>query len=145
MFVNELQTLPWGDIESSDSPNEMWDVWKDLFLSVANKHAPQKTKRVRHKPSPWLTSELKEMIINHNQLKKKFMHSRDPNDWNEYKSSRNKVNNKVRQTKADYYHKEIQNNSGNGHEIWKTLNNLMSRKMKNYSINELKIHNISLY
>ena len=85
LFVNELQTLPWGDIESSDSPNEMWDVWKDLFLNVANKHAPQKTKRVRHKPSPWLTSELEEMIINRNQLKEKFMRSRDPNDWNEYK------------------------------------------------------------
>ena len=44
LFVIELQTLPWGDIESSDSPNEMWDVWKDLSQSVANKHAPQKNK-----------------------------------------------------------------------------------------------------
>ena len=33
-FAQELRNLPWGNIESLESPNEMWDVWKQLFLSV---------------------------------------------------------------------------------------------------------------
>ena len=129
-FIQELQSLPWGDIEFLDSPDEMWDVWKQLFTSVANKHAPLKTKRVRHKVSPWLTPDLKGMIIKRNHLKKKAVRSGDLNDWNEYRRVRNKTNNKLRDTKAAYYHKEIENNSGNVREIWKTINDLMSRKIK---------------
>ena len=142
-FIQELQSLPWGDIEFLDSPDEMWDVWKQLFTSVANKHAPLKTKRVRHKVSPWLTPDLKGMIIKRNNLKKKAVRSGDLNDWNEYKRLRNKTNNKLRDTKAAYYHKEIENNSGNVREIWKTINDLMSRKIKSNTINELKVNNLS--
>ena len=109
----------------------MWDVWKQLFTSVANKlashavvfrrlvgntsplkttaweatnkHAPLKTKRVRHKVSPWLTPDLKGMIIKRNHLKKKAVRSGDLNNWNEYRRVRNKTNNKLRDTKAAYY------------------------------------------
>ena len=85
-FIQELQSLPWGDIEFLYSPDEMWDVWKQLFTSVANKHArPLKTKRVRHKVSPWLTPNLKGLIIKRNHLKKKAVRSGDLNDWSEYK------------------------------------------------------------
>ena len=142
-FIQELQSLPWGDIEFLDSPDEMWDVWKQLFTSVANKHAPLKTKRVRHKVSPWLTPDLKGMIIKRNHYKKKAVRSGDLNDWNEYRRVRNKTNNKLRDTKAAYYHKEIENNSGNVREIWKTINDLMSRKIKSDTINELKVNNLS--
>lgn len=91
----------------------MWDVWKHLFSSVADKHALLKTKRVRHKVSSWLTPDLKGMIIKRNHLKKKALRSGDLNDWSEYRRVRNKTNNKLRDTKAPYYHKEIENNCGN--------------------------------
>ena len=83
------------------------------------------------------------MIIKRNNLKKKAVRSGDLNDWNEYKRLRNKTNNKLRDTKAAYYHKEIENNSGNVREIWKTINDLMSRKIKSNTINELKVNNLS--
>ena len=68
----------------------------------------------------------KGMIIKRNHLKKKAVRSGDLNDWSEYRRVRNKRNNKLRDTKAAYYHKEIKNNSGNVREIWKTINDLMS-------------------
>ena len=83
------------------------------------------------------------MIIKRNHLKKKAVRSGDLNDWNEYRRVRNKTNNKLRDTKAAYYHKEIENNSGNVREIWKTINDLMSRKIKSDTINELKVNNLS--
>ena len=53
------------------------------------------------------------------------------------------MNNSIRQSKAAFYHKEIEQNSGNSREIWKTINSLMSRKTKDSSINELKADNVS--
>ena len=143
LFLKELESLPWENIEYLDSPDTMWDVWKRLFTSVADKHAPPRTKRVRHKPSPWFTPVLKKLIINRNYLKRQAVRSGDPRDWSEYKVVKNRVNNSIRQSKAAFYHKEIKQNSGNSREIWKTINSLMSRKTKNSSINELKVNNVS--
>ena len=39
----------------------MWREWKIKFLNVVNTHAPLRTKRVRSKRSPWITSDLKAM------------------------------------------------------------------------------------
>ena len=38
---------------------------------------------------------------------------------------------------------DIENNSGNVRELWKTINDLMSRKIKSNTINELKVNNLS--
>ena len=51
----------------------MWREWKIKFLNVVNTHAPLRTKRVRSKRSPWITSDLK------------AMRSKNPQDWGEFK------------------------------------------------------------
>ena len=52
--------------------------------------------------------------------------------------------NNIRLAKSAYYHKEIEDNIGNSRQIWKTINNLMSRKTKDSSINELKVKNVTV-
>ena len=37
----------------------------------------------------------------------------------------------------------MENNSGDVRELWKTINNLISRKIKSNTINELKVNNLS--
>ena len=46
-FRNDVSTQPWDDIKELYDPNDMWKKWKELFLSVCDKHAPVKTKRTR--------------------------------------------------------------------------------------------------
>ena len=49
----------------------MWNAWKNMFDSVADKHAPLRTRRVRNKHFPWLTSQIRTLIIERDLLKKK--------------------------------------------------------------------------
>ncbi len=46
-------------ISITNDPNEMWDEWKHIFLTVADRHAPPFTKKVRSEYAPWITSEIK--------------------------------------------------------------------------------------
>ena len=62
---------PWDDIKELYDPNDMWKKWKELFLSVCDKHAPVKTKRTRPTKSPWITTNLKKRMNFRNRLKKK--------------------------------------------------------------------------
>ena len=43
-FIQDLEKCSWDDVYSERDVNSPWSKWKELFLSVCNKHAP-----IRHK------------------------------------------------------------------------------------------------
>ena len=47
----------------------------------------------------------------------------------------------IKKAKRDYYHRFFEANSGNSKEVWKSINELMSRNSKSASIPLLKIDN----
>ena len=57
-FVADLKNAPWPDLKNFDDINDAWGAWKNVFLSVIDKHAPIRTMRVRNIPSQWLNPEL---------------------------------------------------------------------------------------
>ena len=101
-----------------------------MFLSVVDKHAPFKKKRIKNKKSPWMTAELKKLLIMRDRLKSVAVKSGDSNDWLNYRKERNNCNNLPRKAKSDYYHNYIHTNSGNSKEIWKAINQLTSRNIR---------------
>ena len=110
-----------------------------VFLKIADKHAPRRTIRVRNKPSPWITSEIKQQMLFRDKLKKKAIKSNIVEDWKTYKIFKNKLNKQVKYTKRRFYKQEIEKKSGDSKGTWKILNDLMNRKSKNTQISEIKI------
>ena len=41
-----------------------------MFLKIADAHAPMRTRKVRNRKSPWITTELRELITGRNRLKR---------------------------------------------------------------------------
>ena len=68
---------------------------QELFLEVANKHAPVKQRRIRKTPAPWLSVEIKKLIWERDRLKRKAICSNDENDWEYFKATKNLVNYKI--------------------------------------------------
>ena len=86
----------------------MWDVWKTLFMSALDKHAPIREKRVKNKPSiPWLTSAIKKEIRERDCHKHLAIKHKSNNYWNAYKSLRNRITATMREAKTDYYNKYL--------------------------------------
>ena len=65
--------------------NEAWIVFKDLFLTVADKHAPVATRRVRGFSVPWLTSSIKELMTERDYHHKKAIKTNQEPHWSKYK------------------------------------------------------------
>ena len=87
----------------------MWDVWKTLFMSVLDKHAPMREKRVKNKPSiPWLTGAIKKEIRERDRLKHLAIKHKSSNYWNAYKSLRNRITATLREAKTAYYKLEFE-------------------------------------
>ena len=79
----------------SETPDKMLVIWQNLFTTVADMHAPIRSKRVRNKKSPWLTSEIRKLIVSRDKLKRLAIISRNPDHWTEFKTATNLVNTKT--------------------------------------------------
>ena len=133
-FCDDLNSLEWDTLKDMSNPNQMWETWKDMFLSVADRLAPMKTKRLRHKRSPWLTSDIRKQMNRRNYLKSLAVKTNNDEDWRNYKSITNEINRAIRKAKALHYKSQINNHSNNPKEIWKIINEVSSRS-KNTNIN----------
>ena len=103
-------------------------AWNDLFFSTANKHAPIKTTRIKGFKFPWLTTELMDTMRKRDFYRKKAKKSNLQSHWVLYKKLRNLVNSEVKRCKAEYYTRLIDQNRQNQSALWKTLNEVTSRK-----------------
>ena len=58
-----------------------WTAWKSKMLTILDKHAPSRTRKVRNRPSPWVTKEIKQEMYVRDLLKKKAIKSNASFDW----------------------------------------------------------------
>ena len=143
-FNEDLLAQPWEQIVLQSDTDSMWTLWKELFLEVLDKHAPVQHIRKKSSSIPWLTSEIKKLLFDRDNKKRRAMITKLNADWDEYKASRNKVNIALRQAKADYYRNKIATQNNNPKEAWKTINSLLGRSFSDTSVNELKINDANL-
>ena len=60
-FLIDLKQLPWANVDLYSDLNEMWRVWKEMFLGCVDKHTLLKSKRIensRKKQALCITREL---------------------------------------------------------------------------------------
>ena len=95
-FRSDIASENWDALDNFQDPNDMWREWKIKLLNVVDTLVALRTKRVRLKRSPWITSELKKRMHERDIMKLKAIRSKNPQDWGEFKQVRNKVNSDIR-------------------------------------------------
>ena len=63
-FIAELSKQEWEYVYFfADDPNALWEIWKRIFSEVLDKHAPLQHKKLHSKKVPWITNNIKKLII----------------------------------------------------------------------------------
>ena len=65
--------------------------WSSVFSAIIEKHAPMREMRISDKNSPWITSELKSLMISRDRLKKAAVKHKYPTMMCSYKAIRIRV------------------------------------------------------
>jgi hypothetical protein len=76
-----------GKKEIPTAPNDKWEIWKQLFKEVVNKHASIQKRKIRSQKTPWITSNIKK-LINIRDLKRRAIITNLESNWSNYKISR---------------------------------------------------------
>ena len=103
---------------------------KDILLNVFDSHAPKITKKIKGKPAPWLTSNVKCLMNERDKLLRKSRRSKLSSDIINYKQKHNAVNIAIRQAKSTYYKDLLKENAGNPNKFWKTVKLIYPTKSK---------------
>ncbi len=62
-FMEDLLNQHWEYIYFfGKNPNTMWELWKELFPEVLNKHAPLQHKKTKSSKVAWITNSIKGLI-----------------------------------------------------------------------------------
>ena len=106
----------------------MWLEWKHTFLTIANKYAPLRTKRVR-----------KQDILKKKSDRVKCFQWLDEN-----KRQRNVANREIRLAKQACYHQRFTEHTGDSQRTWQTISELTSRKPRETSVTSLKVNGLTI-
>ena len=120
-FLTDLSLVPFNYVYNFDDPDSALSHLTEALLTVANKHAPLKEKRIRQQTlPPWFNADIKKAMFTRDTFKKQ-------KNFEEYKKARNRVTNLVRQAKRNYFQK-LAGSQKDVSAMWRAVNTLTRHK-----------------
>ena len=137
-FLKELSMVNFNEIKNVTSdPNQMWLLWKNLFLNTLDMHAPISEIRIRGNNLPYITAEMRKLIRTRDYLKKKANKTGSKYLHQTFQQIRNKVKYGIRKLRSEYYRNKIEENRGDLKATWKILKEVTNKGNKSTDINEV--------
>ena len=126
-FVAHLEQIPWDEIASVDDASEMLDHFNNKFIDVLDMHAPVKTIRIKHRCCPFVDAEIEDLMRNRNILLKRARQTRLSVDWEEYRSSRDRVKSELRNAEKEFVKRKLESSKSTNSK-WKVIQNCIPRR-----------------
>ena len=70
-FIASLDAHDWEDIYQASGPSPKWDMFKRVFITYSDKHAPYKDMNITENKPHWLSNDLFELMNTRDALFKK--------------------------------------------------------------------------
>lgn len=90
-------------VSSTDDVNEKLSYFNDVLISTLDMHAPVRSIKVKSRPCPFVTTEIKELMKTRDLLHHEFKLTRLPASWATYKHYRNLVKSTLRNAETTYF------------------------------------------
>ena len=101
------------------------------YSSTLDYHAPIKKVKLRSRPKPCVTDEIRSLIRSRDNWRKIARKTNDPLAWAAYRNSKRKVKGDLRLAEREHVENQIRNNPNNPRCVWKTIRSCIPRKSVN--------------
>ena len=108
--------------------NTKLSIFNKVFQSTLPDHAPIKTIKVRSRPCPYVTHEIKELMKYRNSLHRTYLNTRRSNDWTNFKETCDLVKATLVSAEQDYIRSEVEDNKNNPSSLWKVIKSRVPSK-----------------
>ena len=90
-FQFDMSSAPWSVVEVFDYVDDKLHTFDLLFNEILDHYAPIRSIKVRGKPNPCITEEIRELMKSRNVWHKTAHRTNDPHAWSTYKNLKYQV------------------------------------------------------
>ena len=127
-FYDDVSKAPWSIIDVFDDVEDKLHVFNLLFSSILDQHAPIKTFKVRGKPNPCITDNIRALMKTRDNWRKEARKRNDPMAWTAYRNLRQEVKREIKVAEREFFTEQIQRNPSNTNSIWKAIRHIIPKK-----------------
>ena len=127
-FLSDLECVPFHMVEFFNDLDDRVYAFNCLFLEALNDHAPIKRIKIKSKPNPFISPEIKQLMNTRDAWHKSAIKSGDKLHWNAYRFFRQEVKREIRLAEMEHVRSELRNTNVNTNSIWKIINRVIPNK-----------------
>ena len=101
-FRTELENETWEDCFDHNDIDLATRTWTDIFLNIARRFIPNKVVSIRERDRPWYSTYLRKLKRKKDRSHNRAKHTNHPDDWLQFRTSRNFYIAECRQAKQTY-------------------------------------------
>jgi len=105
-----------------------YNTFQNILRNVLENHAPLKKKRLRANNSPFMSKQLRKMIMNRSRCKNNFFKNKTAENWEKYTRLRNKCVKLTKRVKKEYFENLDINFVSDNKKFWKAIKPHLSNK-----------------
>ena len=124
-FLRDLRLADWSYFTKCEDLDHACDIFNRNVKTVAGKHAPFVTHKIKGRVEAWVTDDFIKAIKERDYLLKKAKQNKSITDWESFTKKRNQVNRKKNKLKQEYFNEILTENEKRPKALWKTLKTLV--------------------
>ncbi|KAI5717914.1 hypothetical protein M8J77_013445 [Diaphorina citri] len=104
LFLSDAISADWNSVYSTPDIDSKVLTFNNLVISLFDKHAPFHTFMAKHRPAPWLSLEIKNMLNRRDRASRRFVQTRSSANFHLFTTTRNRTKQMIRNAKLRYAH-----------------------------------------
>ena len=127
-FIEAVQQVSWFNLYLCNDVDKAVDILTSKLTFILDTMAPMKTYQVRTRYAPWLSNCTTAMMKERDAMQKKASETNSREDWQQFKSLRNTVNNRLKFEEKNWQKTKLEQCGEDSSKIWKNVKGILNWK-----------------
>ena len=123
-----MSNAPWSVVDSFDDLEDSLEAFNLLFNEIPDCHASVKKIKIRNRPNPFVTDEIRDLMKTRDHWRKEARKTNNLKAWASYGSLRGEVKRNLRVAEREFIAEQIRTNPNNTRCLWKTIRSCIPKK-----------------
>ena len=120
-----------SELKNDATCNNMYNNFQNILRRTLDMHAPLKKKYLRANNSPFMTKQLRKLIMHRSRCKNAYFKNKTVENWENYRKLRNDCVKLTKKVKKEYFENLNVNSVNDNKTFWKNVKPNFSEKNKN--------------
>ena len=127
-FIAAVKKINWLELYLATDVNQAVQLLSDKITFILDTMAPLRTVQIRTRYAAWLSKETINLMKERDNLQKKAAESRKREDWVQFKSVRNKINNRLKYEERNWQRTKLEQCGDSSKDVWKNGKGILNWK-----------------